>query len=284
MTSHIVDIGRENAQHYLIDESHRRPVLVDFWADWCAPCKVLLPVLEKLAADYGGAFLVAKVNADEHQEITAQFGIRSLPTLVVMVAGQPADAIQGAQPESVLRQLLEKYLPDPWDRVLDQAREQIRAGDCRAALPALRRAHRESEGRSDIALALAHVLLQLNRPDEAEEVLQAVPASDRDTMYQQLLTQLDIKRQAAKPPVVAALEARLTDNPKDLDAAWQLVDHYAGAGHVRDALEALITVLAGDRDFREGEARKRFLEVLGELDKGDPLAVEFQRRFYNLMY
>src|SRR5690554_1584728 len=154
-SAHVVDVTLENFQAVVLQASMQVPVLVDFWADWCAPCKVLLPILEKLAAEYSGAFLLAKVNADQQQEITAQFGIRSLPTLVMMHNGQPVNALQGAQPEAEIRKLLDEYLPKPWDLKLQQAQDKIDAGDLAGALSDLRQAHDESGQRSDIGMMLA---------------------------------------------------------------------------------------------------------------------------------
>jgi len=125
VSNHIVEISQENAQALLIDESFKRPVLIDFWADWCAPCKSLMPILETLANEYAGAFLLAKVNADEQQAITSQFGVRSLPTVMLVKDGQPVDGFTGAQPEPQVRELLEKYLPKPWDLQLQSANELI---------------------------------------------------------------------------------------------------------------------------------------------------------------
>ncbi|MCB1847468.1 MAG: thioredoxin, partial [Halieaceae bacterium] len=105
MSNFIVDIDESNAAQLLIDESHKRPVVVDFWADWCEPCKVLMPLLEKIATEYDGAFLLARVNADQQQMITQQFGVRSLPTVMVIQNGQPVDGFAGAVPEGQVRQM-----------------------------------------------------------------------------------------------------------------------------------------------------------------------------------
>lgn len=134
MSDYIVNIDETNAAALLIDESNRRPVVVDFWADWCEPCKVLMPLLEKLAHEYQGAFLLAKVNADEQQGITQQFGVRSLPTVMVIQNGQPVDGFAGAQPETAVRELLGKYLPKPWDALLMQANELMTQGDFQGAI------------------------------------------------------------------------------------------------------------------------------------------------------
>ena len=112
-SAHIVEIDESNAQQLLIDESMTRPVVVDFWADWCGPCKQLMPILEKLADEYQGAFLLAKVNADEQQMLAQQLGVRSLPTVMVIKEGQPIDGFSGAQPESAVREMLDKHLPSP---------------------------------------------------------------------------------------------------------------------------------------------------------------------------
>lgn len=113
MTDDIVNIDETNASALLIEESHKRPVVVDFWAEWCEPCKVLMPLLEKIATEYQGAFLLAKVNADEQQDIAQQLGVRNLPTVMVIQGGQPVDGFSGAQTESFIREMLAKYLPKP---------------------------------------------------------------------------------------------------------------------------------------------------------------------------
>ena len=129
MSDFIVNIDETNAAQLLIEESHKRPVVVDFWADWCEPCKVLMPLLEKIANEYQGAFLLAKVNADEQQMISQQFGVRSLPTVMVIQDGQPVDGFAGAQPENAVREMLEKYLPRPWDGLLQLAQEAMEKGE-----------------------------------------------------------------------------------------------------------------------------------------------------------
>ena len=136
----VVDIDQNNAQQYLIDESFNRLVVVDFWADWCAPCKQLMPLLEKLADEYTGAFLLAKINADEQQGISQQLGVRSLPTVMVFKDGQPVDGFAGAQPETAVREMLQKHLPSPWDAKIAEATELLDQGDTAGALALLRAA------------------------------------------------------------------------------------------------------------------------------------------------
>jgi putative thioredoxin len=280
----IVNIDETNAAQLLIEESHNRPVVVDFWADWCEPCKVLMPLLEKIATEYNGAFLLAKVNADDQGMIAQQFGVRSLPTVMVIQGGQPVDGFVGAQPENAIREMLEKYLPSPWDAVLQEAREAMERGDFAAALPALRQAWEESGHQHEITLTYAHALIEAMRLDEAEGVLDGIRLADQDSVYEQLRAQLQIKREATKSPEIEALEKQLRDDPDNLDIMAKLALQYTDAGHYREAMEHLITILGRDLEHHDGGSKKLLLDTIASLGKGDPLAAEYQRKLYSLLY
>ena len=284
MSNFIVNIDESNAAQLLIDESYKRPVVVDFWADWCEPCKVLMPLLEKIANEYKGAFLLAKVNADQQQMITQQFGVRSLPTVMVMRNGQPVDGFAGAQPETQVRQMLEKYLPKPWDGLLQTAMEAMDAGNFSAALSPLRQAWEDSGRRLDITLAYARALIESLRLDEAETVLATVRLADQDAAWEQLRAQLEIKREAAKSPEIEALEQRLAAAPDDLDLRHQLAVQYTNSGQFKDAMECLIGILRVDLGHGDGATKKLLLDTIASLGKGDPLAAEYQRKLYSLLY
>ncbi len=284
MTDFIVDIDESNAAQLLIEESHQRPVVVDFWADWCEPCKVLMPLLERIAEEYQGAFLLAKVNADQQQMITQQFGVRSLPTVMVIQGGQPVDGFAGAQSEAQVRELLEKYLPKPWEGLLQLAREAMAAGDFAAAVTPLRQAWDESGHAAGIALVYAHALIESLRLDEAETVLDEVRLVDRDADWEQLRAQISLKREAAKSPEIEALEQQLEQNPDDLELRAQLAVAYSGAGYAREALESLFLILRADLQHADGATKNTFLDTVASLGKGDPLAAEYQRKLYSLLY
>ncbi len=284
MTEHIVHVTMANAKQVLIDESFQRPVLVDFWADWCEPCKSLMPLLEKLANEYAGQFVLAKVNCDDEPHIAQQFGVRSLPTVMLMKDGQPADGFVGAQTETAVRQLLEKFLPKPWDLQLEQARTAIAAGDYGAALTLLRKAYEESRKRADIGMELAAALIALKRFDEASAQLDAIKLADRDQRYQQLLAQIELQREAAKTPAIRQLEEVLKQSPGDLEAAYQLALQYNHNQQHREALDLLIDILSRDKQFRDGGAKKALLDIIAVLGNGDPLAKEYQRKLFSLMY
>jgi putative thioredoxin len=284
MSDYIVNIDESNAAQLLIEESHKRPVVVDFWADWCEPCKVLMPMLEKIANEYQGAFLLAKVNADEQQAITQQFGVRSLPTVMVVQDGQPVDGFAGAQPEPQVREMLAKYLPKPWDGLLQMAQEAMDAGDFASALGPLRQAREDSGRQHDITLAYARALIECLRLDEAEAVLGEIRLADQDAVYEQLHAQLEIKREAAKSPELDALQERLAADPDNLDLRHQLAVQYTNGGQFREAMECLIEILRKDLEHAEGATKKLLLDSIASLGKGDPLAAEYQRKLYSLLY
>jgi len=284
LSEHIVNIDETNAAVLLIEESHKRAVVVDFWADWCEPCKVLMPLLEKIADEYAGAFLLAKVNADEQQGIAQQFGVRSLPTVMVIQDGQPVDGFAGAQPETQVRQMLEKYLPKPWDGLLKMAQEAMDDGDFSGALSPLRQAWEDSGQRHDITLAYARCLIECLRLDEADTVLAGVRMADQDAAWEQLRAQLEIKREAAKSPEIDALEQELAANPGDLDVRHKLAVQYTNSGQFREALDNLVEILQRDLNHADGATKKLLLDTIASLGKGDPLAAEYQRKLYSLLY
>jgi putative thioredoxin len=281
---HVVDIDENNAQQYLIDESFNRPVVVDFWADWCAPCKQLMPLLEKLADEYAGAFLLAKINADEQQGISGQLGVRNLPTVMVFKDGQPVDGFAGAQPETAVRELLQKHLPSPWDAKVAEATELLDQGDTAGAVGLLRSAWEESNKLLEITLAYAGALLEANRLDDSEAVLDEVRLVDRDALHEQLMAQIELKRVAGKSPEIAALEAELLADEANHAVRVKLAVQLTTDAHHRDALDHLLTVLRADRDWNNGEAKRLYLDTIASIGKGDPLAAEYQRKLFSILY
>jgi putative thioredoxin len=282
--NHVVDIDESNAQTLLIEESLNRPVVVDFWADWCGPCKQLMPILEKLAAEYQGAFLLAKVNADEQQMLAQQLGVRSLPTVMVIKDGQPVDGFSGAQPESAVREMLDKHVPSPQADALAEAEQRLAEGDIPGALTLYRGAWEESGQKPEFTMAYAGALIAANRLDEAEALLADIKMVDQDARYEQLKAQIELQRQAARSPEVEALEADLASDEQNHEVRIKLAVQLSSHGQYREALEHLLVVLRADRDWGNGEAKRVYLDMIATIGKGDPLAAEYQRKLFSLLY
>ena len=282
--NYIVDIDESNAQTLLIEESQKRPVIVDFWADWCAPCKQLMPILEKLAAEYQGAFLLAKVNADEQQMLAQQLGVRSLPTVMVIKDGQPVDGFSGAQPESAVRDMLDKHVPSPQADSLVEAEQLLAEGDIPGALALFRGAWEDSGQKPEFTMAYAGALITASRLDEAEALLSDIKMVDQDARFQQLMAQIELQRQAAQSPEIEALEADLASDEQNYEVRVKLAVQISSHGRYREALEHLLVVLRADRDWGNGEAKRVYLDMIATIGKGDPLAAEYQRKLFSLLY
>jgi len=282
--NYIVEIDESNAQTLLIEESLKRPVVVDFWADWCGPCKQLMPILEKLAAEYQGAFLLAKVNADEQQMLAQQLGVRSLPTVMVIKDGQPVDGFSGAQPESAVRDMLDKHLPSPQADSLAEAEQLLAEGDIPGALALYRGAWEDSGQKPEFTMAYAGALITANRLDEAETLLSDIKLVDQDARYEQLVAQIELQRQAARSPEIEALETSLASDEQNHEIRIKLAVQLSSHGQYREALEHLLVVLRVDRDWGNGEAKRVYLDMIATIGKGDPLAAEYQRKLFSLLY
>lgn len=278
------DITLENAQQLVIDESFKRLVVVNVWSARSQPSLELKRVLEKLSEEYQGQFLLANIDGDDQATLASQFGVQSLPTVMMIKEGQPKDGFGEPLPEAQVREKLEQFLPKPWEQNLQRAQELLEAGEYGNALPLLQRVYDEARKPPEVACLIAQALVELNRLEEAEEALAAVKLADQGTQYQQVKAQLELKRQAAKTPEVESLEQALSADPDNLDLSYKLALQYNQEGYQRPALELLVKILQRDLGYGEGAARKALTDILAALGKGDPLAIEFQRKLFTLLY
>lgn len=279
-----VDVTLDNAQQQVIDESFNRLVVVNVWSERSEPSRTLMATLEKLANEYQGQFLLANINGDDQQMLASQFGVRSLPTVMLIKEGQPKDGFAEALPEAQIRQVLEQYLPKPWEQDLQKAQALIESGDHGSALPLLQRVYEDAGRPPQVACLLAQTFIELNRVDEAEQMLKNVKMADQDELYKQVKAQLELKQQAAKTPEVENLEQALEQDPDNLELNYKLALQYNQEGYQRHALERLIKILQRDLGYADGGARKTLTDIIAALGKGDPLAIEFQRKLFTLLY
>lgn len=279
----IIDINESNL-HQTLEQSMQVPVLFYFWSDRSQHCQQLTPVLEKLAQEYAGQFILAKLDCDKEQMVAAQFGLRAIPTVYLFQNGQPVDGFQGPQPEEAIRALLEKVLPREEELKAQQAVALMQEGKTLEALPLLKEAWQLSGQASEIGFLLAEALIALSRSDEAETVLQAVPLQDQDTRYQSLVAQIELLKQAADTPEIQQLQAQMAQRPDDAELAAKLSLQLHQVGRNEEALELLFGFLKRDLNAAEGQARKMMQEILAALGTGDALAAKYRRQLYSLLY
>lgn len=278
----IVDINEQNAQQVLIQGSQEKVVLIDFWADWCEPCKQLTPVLEKIAADYPNELILAKINCDEQQAIAGQFGVRSLPTIVVFKDGQPVDGLAGAQTESAIREMLAKYLPAPHDAAVAAASEALAEEDFERAYTLAKQAFDLAPEDATVKLLLADAAASVGHTDAAKELLATLTIADQDAHYQQILAKIALAEEAAQSPEVTALEQALSETPDDMQLQLDLAVQYHQVKRHGEALELLFGILQRDMNF--ADAKKKTLDIINNLPPGDPLASQARRKLYSMLY
>lgn len=279
----IIDINESNLQQTL-EQSMQLPVLFYFWSERSQHCLELTPVLDRLAQEYAGQFILAKLDCDKEQMVASQFGLRSIPTVYLFQNGQPVDGFQGPQPEEAIRALLQKVLPREEEVKAQQAMQLMHEGKPLEALPLLKDAWQLSNKNSEIGFLLAEVLITLNRSDEAETVLDAVPLQDQDTRYQSLISQIDLLKQAADTPEIQLLQEQLASDPTNTELAAKLSLQLHQVGRNEEALELLFSFLKSDLSVGDGQVRKMFQEILAALGTGDTLATRYRRQLYSLLY
>ncbi len=278
MSQFSFDVSLENFEAKVLNASLEVPVVVDFWAPWCEPCKTLKPTLEKLAEEYAGRFLLAMVNADENPELAQHFGVRSIPSVKVLHQGQLVDEFNGALPESQIRAFLDRFaLPaGPGGNPREAAAALVAAGQLDAALATLVEASREKPDDEGIRVDAIEVLIQLGRTEDAQQLLASEYKVETDRVNA-LRARLALLAGATD---TAPLEAKLAANPDDHATRLELSRAYAAQSRFREALEAALEVVIRDRFFDEGAGRKAVLQLFEALagEQYDDLVREFRRK------
>ena len=266
MSEHALDVGLADFDRNVLDESKHRPVVVDFWAPWCGPCKSLKPILEKLAAEYGGKFLLAKINSDDNQELAARYGVRGIPSVKAFIHGEPVDEFSGALPEGEVRAFLDRLIPSPAEALRAEAAALRGAGDLPAALQTLADASRLDPAHVGVRLDAAEIMLDLNEADEARRLIGSV-ADDVDPRVPQLKARLQFLGAAGEDE--AALQARVAANENDLEARLKLANLLVAAGQYEPGMDQLLEIVRRDRGFGDDIGRKTLLSVFDLLGGGD---------------
>jgi putative thioredoxin len=278
--THAVDIDKTNFQSLVIEASAKTPVVVDFWAPWCAPCRALTPVLEKLAAEYAGHFVLAKINSDDEPELAARYGVRGIPNVKAFVGGEVVAEFSGALPESSVRKFLDGVLPSPADDLQMEAFERYRTDrDLDAAMALLDRAQALDPKNEDVKFNRAALLVEAGRIPEARAMIETLtPLSRMDERVTELKARLDLAEGAAGAQSADALEKRIAADGGDLEARLELAHVYVANQDYRRALEQLLAIVERNRKWEDDVARKTMLKVFGLMGNQGELVSEFRKR------
>lgn len=287
-TPYIFDVsGAAQFDQLVVENSFHKPVLVDFWAEWCAPCKALMPLLAQITEGYQGELLLAKVNCDIEQDIVARFGIRSLPTVVLFKDGQPVDGFAGAKLESEIRAMLQPHVAEPapaQENLFDSASALFAEGQVDAAEAQLKQLLSEDNSNAPALILYARCLAERGELTEAESVLNAATGDEHKQALSGAKAQLTFLRQAAELPDVADLKSRLGQNPEDDEAAYQLAIQQLANQQYEPALDALLKLFVRNRNYADGVAHKTLLQVFELLGNDHALVTQYRRKLYQAIY
>ncbi|KXS37263.1 MAG: putative thioredoxin [Halomonadaceae bacterium T82-2] len=280
---YIVDVDMSNFQQVVLEGSLEIPVVLDCWAPWCEPCKNLMPILEKLATEYAGAFVLAKLNIEDNQQIAAQLGIRSVPDVKLIMQGQLYDQFQGALPERQIREWLAKYLEAPAEASAspeEQAEAALAAGDAATAKAIYQELIQAYPDYPDYPIGLASALVGEGQGDQAREILDNLPPEHRDgAKARGVRARIEFGEEAPGREELAALEGRDDSEARFKRALRQVAD-----GDYENGLEGLLALLRQDRGYGDDIARKTLLRVFDALGADHPLTVAYRRKLFALLY
>lgn len=277
------DVSEQNFEAEVLERSNQVPVLVDFWADWCGPCKVLGPVLEKLAEEYAGEFILAKVNVDENQGLASVFGIQGIPAVKLFKDGELASEFTGALPEPTLREFLSKFLPSAADKQAEKAAELEDAGkisDAKALYEAILEAdpnHAKALlGMGRVAMSEGNQAAALEYLDKISLVAEERKEADR------LIARLKLQGGSAQNE--AALREKIKSEPDNLAARFELAQALAGLEKYEEALNEFLTIVKTDRAFQDDGARKAMIQIFEVLGSDDPLTDKYRSELAKVLF
>ena len=280
----IVDVNQESFSSTVVEASMKVPVLLDFWADWCAPCKALMPILTKLAEEYAGGFILAKVNADEQPAITQHLQVQSLPTVKLLKDGQIVDEFNGALPESQVREFLSRHIESTAATEISQVFELINRGDLEMAQSVLQAIATQSPDLPEIPLAQLKITFASGNYDQFDELVAALPAEVKDSPeVAQMQATVDLARADTSGTSLESLQAVVESGEPDSETLYNYAMKLVQSGDYETGLEQLLVLMQKDPGYNEGAARQGLLSVF-EMLGSHPLVTKYRRKMFTLLH
>jgi putative thioredoxin len=278
-------VNEESFQKEVVEASGRVPILVDFWASWCGPCRTLSPILEKLAVEYQGSFVLAKVNTEESPRLAMEFGIQGIPHCILFRDGRPIDQFVGAYPESVVRKFLAPYCLSEADKLFAVAERSLQAGKPVEAENLFLEILRLDPRHAPTHLSLAKLLIAAKRSEEAKTHLDAIPAmADEYGTASRLREVLAFHEDCEQAGGEINCRKKVEGNPKDLEARFGLASCLAWEGKYQEALDEFLAIIVKDKHFRDEAPRRAMLAIFSLVGERSDLAEEYRTRLARTLY
>lgn len=282
---YIINATSQNFNTVVIEQSFQVLVLVDFWAEWCAPCKMQLPILIQLVEEYQGQFVVGKINIDEQQALAKRHNVRSIPTLKLFKEGTVVEEMMGVQQATTLRQIIDRHRERPSDQLRFQAIQAYQEGDSERAISLLEQAREIEPTHYPVSLELAKILINTQQFAEAETIIKELPVNiQTEPEVLELTAELTFATLAAQAPPMSTLANRLTENPNDHEARHQLSAHQVITGEHEAAMDNLLELMRRNRQYQEDAGRKGLLAIFTLLGNQGPLVNRYRSKMSSLLY
>ena len=281
---YIIDVTEQNFIQQVIEASHQQPVMVDFWATWCGPCQTLIPILEQLATEYKGGFILAKVDVDQNQQLAGQFGVRSVPTVKIVKDGKIVDEFAGVIPDIEIRAKLDQHITRESNNKIDEANALYSQGETEQAIAIMQQVIIDEPDNHQARIIFASLLVNEKRYDDARQLIESLPEDEKNKPEAKgIIAQIEMSSALQDAPSIDELQQRLEQDENDNDARYLLGNQLIAAGDYENAMEQFLQLMIRDREFNDDAGRKSLVQVFEMLGGSGELVSKYRRKMANAL-